>query len=238
MRLDTTSLKDSLLSLKPSSIIRFLCLAIGFIFVLFYATVPNLQAQSVIGIHTRHVLNPEDEVRLRENRFTTSFLDFQGIVLSLSRTTEKRLYSFALGFNSTGSVGNISNTPEYFAQIKLRMFKKNLFAKPKSTAFFSVGPRLFFMNGSIAETSVEFASRTWKSGVEVPFIFEFEHYFKKKIRLFLSANVISPLIFANYQEVDNPSINPRGRSNGGVDVRINLFNELRLGIGYVIEKEE
>ncbi len=217
---------------------NYLYLIVVYIFVLCSSTVCNLHAQSTLAIHTRHVLNPQDEVRLRENRFTTSFLDFQGIVLSLSRTTEKRLYEFAIGFNNTGGFANVSNTPEYFGQIKLRMFKKNLFEKPKSTAFFSIGPRLFFMNGSIAETSVEFASRTWKSGVEVPFIFEFEHYFKKKIRLFLSANIISPLIFADHQEVDNPNIDPRGRSNGGVDVRINLFNELRLGIGYVFEKEE
>ena len=117
------------------------------------------------------------------------------------------------------------------------MFKKNLFTKPKSTAFFSVGPRLFFMNGSIAVSSTtEFASRTWKSGVEVPFIFEFEHNFNKKIRLFLSANVFSPLIFADRLEVDNFSLTERQRNVGGVDTDFNLFNELRLGVGYVLHK--
>jgi hypothetical protein len=198
----------------------------------------SLNAQSVIGIHTRHVLNPQDEVRLRDYPSTNSFLDFQGVVLSLSRTSEKRLYAFALGFNNTSSIRNISNTPEYFAQIKLRMFKKNLFNKPKATAFFSVGPRLFFMNGSIAESSIEFASRTWKSGVEVPFIFEFEHDISNKIKLLISTNIVSPLIFADYQEVDNPNIDPRGRSNGGVDLKINFFNEIRLGIGYVLNKSD
>ncbi len=207
------------------------------LFCCFFAIPVFLNSQTGVSIQTRHVLNSQDEIRLRDYTFTNSFLDFQGVVVSLFRIREKRLYEFALGYNNTSSFGSVSNTPEYFGQIKLRMFKKNLFMKPKSTAFFSIGPRLFFMNGSIAESSsTEFASSTWKSGLEVPFIFEFEHYFKKNIRLLLSTNVVSPVIFVDYQEVDNPNVDPRGRSNGGVGLKINLFNELRLGIGYVINK--
>lgn len=193
-----------------------------------------LNAQTGISLQSRHILNPEDEIRLRDYIFENDFLSNQGFVFELSRSRDKKLYAVAAGFNYRKGSSYSSAVPELFAQVKFKLFKP-LFEKPKVVSHFSIGPRLLFTNGELFVTSTrEFPNKMWLVGLEVPVIFNLDFNLSDRLFITTTFNVLSPFLSVDKEKIDNPNIAPALRENSGFNLDFYLFNEFRLGLGYLL----
>ena len=57
------------------------------------------------------------------------------------------------------------------------------------------------------------------------------------LNIHLNLNTVTAAFFYSYQLTENPSIPVNLRSNSGFDLDLNIFNELRIGVGYKLSRE-
>ena len=202
----------------------------------------SINAQSSLALHSRHVLYPKDEIRITNNLEERSIFSSQGFAFEYSRNREtNRLYSFAAGFNLLKpSAQDKSDVPEFFFQLKFRMFK-SLIKFDGFDSYFSVGPRVLYMTESFTSNSFcNCAGNRKLYGLELPIVLNVKEKISDKVDLLFSVNILAPIISFNRRQLSSP-INIMGNSfsqfiDGEGDIHV--FNEIRIGFGYMINQKK
>ena len=208
-------------------------LFILFISILFLG---QASAQTEIALYSRHKLSSRI-VDIRNSDDTNIAIPF-GFALELIRDrTEHKLYAFGAGFRIRNhDAENDGTTNEFFIQAKYKVFKD--FAKAeKLSAYFSLAPRLVYLFNNDLILNEPFNSEFLSSGIEVPLMFNLGYALSDRLNIHLNLNTVTAAFFYDYQLIENPAIPINLRSNSGFDFDLNIFNELRIGVGYKLSRE-
>jgi len=200
----------------------------------------SAESQTEIGLQSRHIFNQGAEVRLFNLAEESSFLDFNGLVLTLYRPREKRIFAYSFGLSIRDDFGDdFSTVPEIFVQVKIKLFKP-LVEQPNFRFFFSLDPRIAYLSGDGLTPSFDmtmfFPVSRKTAGIEVPANLNFEYDLTDKLKIISHINVLSMAFFYDMQEVENPALTSTQQINNGFDFDGNIFNEFRIGLSYIFDK--
>jgi len=209
-------------------------LLIVFISFLFFG---QANAQTEIAIFSRHKLS-DGIVDIAFGETSNLIKPFGFAFEFIKDRSQYKLYSYGGGFRITNyNNEDLGRTTEFFVQAKIKLFKD--FAKSdKLLAYFALGPRLVYMyNGDYNPGFSLFGSRIRNGGVAVPVLFNIDYKLSERWNIHFNINTLSTAFFLDSQFLYNPSIPDNLRTNSGFDFDANLFNEMRIGIGYTLYTE-
>ena len=190
-------------------------------------------AQTEIALYSRHKLS-NGIVDLPNSDDTNAIVPFGFAVELIRDRTEHKLYAFGAGFRIRNhTIENDGTTNEFFIQAKYKVF--NDFAKAeKLSAYFSLAPRLVYLFNNDLILAEPFNSKFLTGGIELPLMFNLEYALSDRLNIHLNLNTVTAAFFYSYQLIENPAIPVNLRSNSGFDLDLNIFNELRIGVGYTL----
>lgn len=201
----------------------------------------TLSAQNGIGLFTRFLSNPAGEITVSFREQQSNILSFQGIGFEYRRNIEThKLYYFVAGFNIKKAQGpGYSTAPEVYLQTAWKLFKP-LVNESGIRAYFSIGPRFFYMTESFMPTppSNELPEMSFRAGLDFQIGFNVEYIFSEKIKFTGYINTIAfEYALVNF-EIDNPNVSPNLRSSSIYNFDINLVNMVRVGFVYSLKNED